>query len=191
MPTGWLITGAGAVLLASTAAFGGLAEVPTPKPPELSVGQHHVGAQLDMAVVGAALGDRVRGTGLIPAPGERTLLVVLDVTNEYDEARIATAKDALGGVAVEGVDLHRLDATRVADGSGVLFLQPDVPTRVQIAWTVPADAVRVGEEIRVTLPDATLFEGKLFVQGSYWEDYTVGAVVTVPVAAVPADREAS
>ncbi|MFD6699939.1 MULTISPECIES: hypothetical protein [unclassified Microbacterium] len=190
VPTGWLITGAGAVLLASTAAFGGLADVPKPKTPELRVGQHYVGSDLDMSVVSAAIGGEVRGTSLYPTDGQRTLVVVLDVTNEFDKPRSAGVKDALAGIGVDGIDTVRFNANRTVDGTSVSYLQPDVPARVRVAWLVDAGEVAVGDEIRLALPDSTHYVGQLFTQGDYWSDLRTGAYVTVKVDAVPAEDEA-
>ncbi len=69
------------------------------------------------------------------------------------------------------------------------YLQPDVPTRVRLAWTIDADAIAPGDEVRLVLPDSTRSEGAFVTRGTYWSDVRTGAYVTVPVAAVPADRE--
>jgi len=191
LPTGWLISGAGAVLLASTAAFGGLAEVPKPPPPELHVGQHYVGSDLDIAVISAAIGGEVRGTNLYPAEGQRTLVVVLDVTNTFDKPRSASEKDTLKGIAVKDVSLQGFNANRVVDGSNVSSLQPDVTTRVRVAWLVDGAEVARGDEIRVVLPDSTHYVGQLFTRGDYWADIRTGAYATVPVDQVPAEEEAT
>ena len=189
VPTGWLITGAGAVLLASTAAFGGLATVPTPQPSELRAGDHYVGSELDMAVLSAGIGGEVKGAGVIPDVGEKTIVVVLDVTNEYTAPRLARVKDTLGGIQLDGIETRRFDVNRVADGSGVSTLQPDVPTRVRIAWTVDEKAAAAGDEIRVVLPDSTRFTGSFATRGEYWEDIHPGAYVTVRLDELPAVDE--
>ena len=189
VPTGWLISGAGAVLLASTAAFGGLADAPVPKPPQLKAGQHYVGSDLDIAVASAAIGGKVRGTGISPAEGQKTLVVVLDVTNAFSKPRPATTADTLAGIRVEHVTAHGFAANRTADGSSVTALQPGVPTRVRIAWAVDADDVAPGDAIRVVLPDSTHNVGSLFAMGDYWSDVRTGAYVTVPVGEVPAEDE--
>ncbi len=191
VPTGWLISGAGAVLLASTAAFGGLADVPQPKPAELRAGEHFVGSELDMSVVSAALGGKVRGTSLSPDAGQRTLVVILDVTNEFTKPRSGGAKDTLAGIGVEDVVTANFNADRVDDGSAVSYLQPDVPTRVRVAWLVDSADVTAGDEIRVMLPDSTHYVGKLFTMGDYWSDLRTGAYVTVKVDEVPASDEAT
>ncbi len=189
VPTAWFVSGAGAVLLASTAAFGGLADVPVPKPPKLHAGEHYVGSDLDMSVVSAAIGGEVRGTGLSPAAGQRTLVVVLDVTNEFSKPRSASAKDALKGVTVKDVAVQGFSADRTVDGSSVSFLQPGVATRVRISWLVDADDVAPGDEIQVLLPDSTHFVGELFTRGDYWADIRTGAYVTVGVDELPAEDE--
>ncbi|MFB7843019.1 hypothetical protein [Microbacterium sp. NPDC056052] len=192
VPTGWLISGAGAVLLASTAAFGGLADVPKPKPAELRAGEHFVGSELDMSVVSAAIGSgEVKGAGVTPDVGEKTVVVVLDVTNEYTAPRTVRAKDTLGGIQLDGIETHRYDVNRVVDGSGASFLQPDVPTRVRIAWTVDGEAVSPGNEIRIMLPDSTRFTGSFVGRGEYWYDVRPGAYVTVTLDEIPSvDEEA-
>ncbi|MFE6735132.1 hypothetical protein [Microbacterium sp. NPDC057650] len=188
VPTGWIITGAGAILLGATAAFGGLAPQEQPKPVEISAGESYTGSQLDMTVVSAGVGGYVRGSGVTPEEGQRTLVVVLDVTNEFDEPRPTGEKDALGGIGVDGMKLAAPSRNRVADGSSASTLQPGVPTRVQLAWVVDADAVSAGDEIRVTLPDATHYQASFVGRGGYWYDFRTGAYVTVPVEALPEEE---
>lgn len=189
IPTGWIITGAGAVLLGATAAFGGLEPAPQPVPEELAVGEHYVGSDLEIAVLGAEVGGEVQGAGVVPDEGEETLIVTLEVTNLFSEPRIALAPHSLSGVHIDGVEIVRSDARRVEDDSVLAYLQPDVPTRVRLAWTIDADAIAPGDEVRLVLPDSTRSEGAFVTRGTYWSDVRTGAYVTVPVAAVLADRE--
>ncbi|WP_182254726.1 hypothetical protein [Microbacterium esteraromaticum] len=189
IPTGWIITGAGAVLLGATAAFGGLEPASEPVPKELEAGEHFVGSDLDIAVLGAEVGGEVRGAGVVPDEGEETLIVTLEVTNLFEEPRIALAPHTLSAVRIDGVEIVRSDAKRIDDGSVLSYLQPDVRTRVRLAWTIDEDAVSPGDEIRIILPDSTRYEGSFVTRGSYWADIQTGAYVTVPVDAVPADEE--
>ena len=53
IPTGWIITGTGAVLLGATAAFGGLEPAPQPTPEQLSAGDSYVGSDLEFVILGA------------------------------------------------------------------------------------------------------------------------------------------
>lgn len=185
IPTGWIITGIGAILLGATAAFGGLAPAPQPKPAEISAGEHYTGSQLDMAVVSAGVGGEVRGTGFAPEPGQRTLVVVLDVTNEFTAPRLARSPDTMRGIGVDGVQLDNLDVVRTIDGSNVLEFQPGVPTRVRVAWLIDEGAVSPGEEIRVVLPDSTHYVGSFVQRGDYFTDVRTGAYVTVTVDEIP------
>ena len=190
LPTGWLISGAGAVLLASTAAFGGLATAPQPAPAELRAGEHFIGSDLDMSVVSLGVADgEVRGAGVTPEEGQITVIAVLDVTNVYTAPRGVREKDTLGGVGLDGIETVRFDVNRTSDGTGAAFLQPDVPTRVRIAWTVDADAVSPGDEVRVVLPTSTRYTGSFVTRGVYWEDIRPGAYVTVRADELPADEE--
>ncbi|REJ08380.1 hypothetical protein DY023_01215 [Microbacterium bovistercoris] len=183
VPTGWIITGAGAILLGATAAFGGLGPQPEPKPAEISIGEHYVGSELDMSVVSAAVGGEISD----PDDGLRTLEVVMDVTNEYTEPRLGRSPHTMGGVGVEGVTLDGVDVERVADDSGVLYFQPDVPTRVRLTWTIEEGDVNPGDEIRIILPDSTRFQGSFVTRGTYWDDIRPGAYVTVQVDELPAE----
>jgi len=188
VPTGWIITGVGAILLGATAAFGGLAPAPQPKPAELSAGEHYTGSQLDMAVVSAGVGGEVRGTGFAPEEGQRTLVVVLDVTNEFTAPRLARSKDTMGGVGVDGVSLEGVDVARTIDGSNVLEFQPGVPTRVRLAWLIDEGQVSPGDEIRVVLPDSTHYVGSFVERGDYFTDVRTGAYATVQVDALPEEE---
>lgn len=185
VPTGWIITGVGALLLGATAAFGGLAPAPQPKPIELSAGEHYTGSQLDMAVVSAGVGGEVRGTGYSPEPGQRTLVIVLDVTNEFTAPRLARSQDTMGGVGVDGVSLEGVDVARTIDGSNVLNFQPGVPTRVRLAWLIDEGDISPGDEIRVVLPESSHYVGSFVGRGDYFTDVRTGAYVTVPVDALP------
>lgn len=188
VPTGWIITGAGAILLGATAGFGGLAPAEQPEPAEITAGEHFVGSQLDMSLVSAGVGGKIRGSGVSPGDGQSTLVVVLDVTNEFNEARSATAKDSLGGIGVDGVSLGPVSATRVSDGSFATTLQPDVPVRMQLAWVFDTDDIAPGDEIRVILPDSTRFQGSFVMRGGYWEDVRPGAFVTVTADDLPEEE---
>jgi len=189
IPTGWIITGAGAVLLGATAAFGGLEPAQQPVPEELGAGDHYVGSDLEIVVRGAEVGGEVQGAGVVPDDGEETLIVTLDVTNRFTEPRIALAPHTLRAVQIDGVEIVRSDAKRVEDNSVLSFLQPDVRTRVRLAWTIDEDAVAPGDEIRIILPDSTRSEGTFVTRGTYWSDVRTGAYVTVTVDEVPADEE--
>lgn len=188
IPTGWIITSVGAILLGATAAFGGLAPAPQPKPVELSAGERYTGSMLDMAVISAGVGGDIDGTIVDPEQGQRTLIVVLDVTNQFTAPRLARSKDTMGGVGIEGVKLDGVDVTRTIDGSSVLEFQPGVPTRVRLAWLIDGDQVRAGDRIRVALPDSTHYVGSFVQRGDYFSDVRTGAYATVRVEELPEEE---
>lgn len=183
IPTSWLITGTGAVLLATTAAFGGLTSVPVPPTPEVAVGEAHAGSDLEMTVVGVTLSDE-RGNALVfpdEEKGERVLAVELDVVNTFTSTR--SAPGALEGFGIGGIDTAP-SISRADDGAGSLLLQPGVRAPLLLAWIVGPDDFHDGETVTVTLPDSTRNVGKVFVSGEYWNDFRVGALVTATVEEV-------
>ncbi|WP_449409079.1 hypothetical protein [Microbacterium maritypicum] len=143
--------------------------------------------------------------------GERILAIEAEVVNTYREPRpsvdgsvLSPVVDgiritSLGGAAVETVEFDASDdeaaadysshrgvgtppaISRADDGTGSPMLQPDVPTRVLIAWIVADGEVEPGEEITLTLPDSTRYTGTSVVDGDYWWDVEVGATVTTTV----------
>ncbi len=183
IPTPWLITGAGAVLLTTTAAFGGLATTPAEPIPQLAVGDTFEGSDFEMTVVGVELRDE-RGNALVfpdEEKGERVLVVTLDVVNTFPKPRPSMSVSlnlwSIDGVAVEGID-GPPTLSRADDGSGAPRLQPDVSVRVLAAWIVGPDDFHDDQELTLTLPDSTHRVGKSIVSGDYWDDVRVGAVVT-------------
>lgn len=188
IPTPWLITASGAALLATTAAFGGLADAPEPLP-ELAVGESYSGADFTFTVQSVQLRDD-RGTTLVfpdEEKGERVLLVVVDVVNDFPTARTLSTSDdpswTVDGIRIDGIDTEGT-VTR-PDGSAASMLQPDLPTELVIAWVVGPNDFHDGDAVRLALPDATHYVGQSVISGDYWTDVTVGAWVTAEVEEVP------
>ena len=183
IPTGWLITGAGAVLLTTTAAFGGLATAPTDPIPRLSVGDTVEGSDFEMTVVGVEVRDDpgMAAVSLDEDEGERVLVVTLDVVNTFPAPRTSMSNSiefwSIDGVTVEGID-ERPSLSRADDGTISPTLQPDVPVRLLAAWVVGPDDLHAGDEITLSLPDSTHHVGRDIVRGDYWDEVRVGAIVT-------------
>ncbi|MFC0673057.1 hypothetical protein [Brachybacterium hainanense] len=187
LPTSWILTSAGAVLLASTAAFGGLAEVTGPAPAELALGEPAHGADLTMTVRSVRLvAEAPPGTGVFAdaAAGEQVLLVQVDVVNEFTAPRFSTSLTEQGvsvdGITVEGVPGKPV-ISRADDGTVAPRLQPGVPAPLTLAWVVPGDALTPGEEVVVTLPTATRQTGEAVLHGDYWTDPRPIAHVRAPL----------
>ncbi|MFC4137679.1 MULTISPECIES: hypothetical protein [unclassified Microbacterium] len=189
VPTGWLITGAGAILLGATAAFGGLQTVPEAGPVELAPGEHFIGADIDMSVVAVELSDTRQTAGVVPDEGQRVLVVIIDATNLFDRARpVFGGNDtaaAVDSIRVEGLD-ETPKISRVDDGDGATWLQPDVPARLMVSWAVEPGDFADGDEVTVTLPDGEHTVGSFVTSEEYWSDVHVGARVLTSIEEVPA-----
>ncbi|MFS0894307.1 hypothetical protein [Microbacterium sp. 179-I 3D3 NHS] len=186
VPTSWLITGAGAVLLAATAIFGGLEAAAVDPIPTIAVGEVHRGSDMEMTVTDVELQDEPGNAQVFPdgEKGERVLVVTVDVINTFDRPRGSTSGSPLSPV-VDGIRIDGLEekgtVSRADDGLGSPMLQPDVPTRLLLAWIVGPEDFRAGQEVSLTLPDSDHYVGQSVVRGDYWENVRVGATLTATV----------
>ncbi|MEV4668707.1 hypothetical protein [Microbacterium sp. LWO12-1.2] len=191
IPTSWLLTAGGAVLLATTALFGGLEAAAVDPLPELAAGDTFAGSDLEMTVVGVELRGDHGNTSLYPdeEKDERVLVVTVDVVNTFPTPRMSvsggTPSPMLNGIHVEGID-EPASVSRADDGRGSPVLQPDVPARLLVAWIVGPDDFRDGEEVTLTLPASTHYVGQSVMRGDYWDDVRVGATVTTTIQEVTA-----
>lgn len=191
IPTSWLLTAGGAVLLATTALFGGLEAAAVDPLPELAVGDTFAGSDLEMTVVGVELRDDRGNSSAYPdeEKGERVLVVTVDVVNTFPTPRLSITSGKklpmVNGIHVDGID-EPGSVSRADDGRGSPMLQPDVPARLLVAWVVGPDDFRDGEEITLTLPDSTHYVGQSVVRGDYWDDVRIGATVTTTIEEVTA-----
>jgi hypothetical protein len=128
VPTSWFATGATAVFLAVTAAFGGLGTVTDPVA-QVPVGGSYDGAGFAMSVTGASLVDARKATGLTPGAGQRVLLVALDATVTGPRPRVTADGGSLQGIRVEGIDAKPV-IFRSDDDNLATMLQPGVRTSV-------------------------------------------------------------
>lgn len=190
IPTSWMITGAGAILLAATAVFGGLNTAPVDPIPQVAVGTAFAGSDLEMTVRGVELRDDRGALAVFPNEdkGERILAVTVDVVNTFSSPRKAidgattagASSPAVDGIRIEGVDVKG-EVHRADDGKSSPMLQPDVPARLVLTWIVGPDDFHDGDEITLTLPDSTHYVGTSVVRGDYWDDVRVGATVPATI----------
>lgn len=191
IPTSWLVTGAGAVLLAATALFGGLEAAAVAPTPRVEIGETFAGSDLEMTVVGVELRADRGMTGVFPdeEKDERVLVVTVDVVNTFPKPRPSTALPAaspvVDGIRIEGVDI-KAAVSRADDGLRSPRLQPDVPARLLLAWLVGPDDLDDGDQVVLTLPDSTHHVGSSVVRGDYWNEVVVGATLTATVEEVTA-----
>ncbi|MGN7979304.1 hypothetical protein ACTJJ4_17135 [Microbacterium sp. 22195] len=195
IPTPWLITAGGAVLLAATAAFGGLQTV-SPKPaPTVSIGGQYSGSDLEMTVQGVELRAERGNAASFPdkEKHEKVLAVIVDVVNTFGKPRLATGSGspspAVDGIHVDGIDEKPVIAYADASG-GSVWLQPGVPVRLVLSWVVGPDELHDGDEVRLTLPDSTHSVGTNVQRGvDIWDEVVVGATLTAAVEEIPASEE--
>lgn len=191
IPTSWLITGAGAALLATTALFGGLEAAAVDPIPDLTIGETFSGSEFEMTVVGVELRDERGMAAIYPdeEKGERLLVVTVDVVNTFSQPRAsgspAKVSPLLDGTRIEGLDAKGV-VSRADDGKLAPTLQPDVPARVLITWAVGPDDFRDGDEVSLTLPDSDHYVGQSLIRGDYWNDPRVGATLTTTIEEVSA-----
>lgn len=172
-PPGWITLGAMALVVAATAAFGGLAPAEA-RVTSVAEDTTYVGKHLDVTVASASVVDTVEAEYLEPDPGFRVLLVRMSVTNHLDRAVGAVAgTPGLGGTLfadkkpVISPDVET-DGSEPevwypgGDGYSPSF-QPGIPTDFEVAWFVPADAVQDGDEIAIEVRDFAVQRGQIIV----------------------------
>lgn len=196
IPTPWLITAGGAIVLAMTAGFGGLADAPVKPVPTVTVGQQFTGGDLTMTVQNVELLSDRGSTALFPKEekGEMVLAVTVDVVNTFSSPRSAVSGLSLSpvvdGIRIEGVDgKPTVSRTDRSDGT---MLQPDVPARLVVAWMVHRGDFHDGDTVHLTLPGATHFVGTNVLKGQdYWSDVVVGATLKTTVTEIPPAADGS
>ncbi|WP_417555093.1 hypothetical protein [Microbacterium sp.] len=196
IPTPWLITAGGAILLAATAGFGGLATAPVPPTPKVAVGEQYSAGDLTITVHDLELRTE-RGNALVfpkKDEGEKVLAITVEATNTFHSPRSAESlgeqSPVVDGIRVEGVE-GKPTISRT-DGGGDSMLQPDVPAQLVLAWIVEPDQLHDGQQLHLTLPHATHFVGtNVLKDQDYWSDITVGATLTAPLVEIPASDDGS
>lgn len=176
------------VVLAGSAAFGGLADAARPPIAELELGQPHHGSPLTITVQGVNVVDALPGNSAAPEPGQSFLRVRAELVNEWDEPLLRP----LDAVRVSGVD--GLDAAAeaemvlyAADGDELLRLQPGVPTVVDLVWSVGTAAAMPGGPVTVELFDLSLYTFTAVAVGQEWSDPTLAG--TMPAVIETASDE--
>ncbi|MGX1934158.1 hypothetical protein [Microbacterium resistens] len=177
IPTAWLITAGAGLLLASTAAFGGLATV-ADDPPRLTAGGEYAGAGFEMSVVRA---DIVDAYANLPAEAQlathRVLRLEMDVENTGVFPRNTDARGSVREVEVRGFPGPPGAILRADDRTFSPWLQPGVPSRLVLVWVVPRDTPT--GELELALPLASQKADS--TRQTAWAYDGVGAYVTLPL----------
>lgn len=182
----WILIGA-LVLLGIAGLFGGLgtAQRHVDELPVIPVGEEHVGPQFSVAVHDATLMDVAPGYSFEAEEGNEYLVVTLTLTNNYRISTVSIDK----AIALEWIDeeLSRVDRTVVvSDRTTLAQAHPGVPVDVAFVWQVPRDSIDEGDEVRVSIMEASLRTDSELTFGDYWHG-------PVPVAYVDvvAERDTS
>jgi len=179
LPTRWLLTGLTTVLLGLSALFGGLDDSPVQAAPVIAEGERHVGSELTVTVTRALLIDAFPEQGVVPAEGDRLLVVRALVENTTTEPIRLNTVDSdrirVGGVPGLPQAEPPFDILVVDDGSDEVVAQSGVPVEVVFLWQVAGDAVAEGDAIEVQLLDRVFIsEGQLTYGGLYGDSVVSG-----------------
>lgn len=188
----WLAVFGVAVLLVAALAMGGFARA--------RVELVHVGpgdevrtSTFAITVLEARLAQIVEEEYLEAEPGEELLVLTTRMENlsetpigvgstaDLTKANLVNTDEPL----IDLVGVTATDRTAVwrPDGSaGQVFLQPDVPSEVRIAWTVPADALPHAA-VSLDIHEADVRRGAVILSSDVvtWDAAEVAARITVPI----------
>jgi hypothetical protein len=193
IPTRYVVTGLGAVFLAVSAAFGGLADAPVEPVPAVAAGESVSGAQLRIAVERAVLIDGFPEQGIEPAEGSRLLVLVAEVENVHTRP-VSTSGDGFGasdnlrpvGVAGLDADSAPLSVAVLDDGSEFPELQPGVPIELAFIWEIADGALADGDRLAVDVYDKTYRANGFVTYGERFDDRFVAATTELEVSDVGA-----
>ncbi len=182
IPTRWF-AGIGTVaFLIATAAFGGFADVPPVPTTTIEIGEAHTSDQLTLEVQSIVVLDDIPELYLTVPPGERVVAVLAHATNEWNEPLSGTSVHDVLRLDVEGISDERpMVIARVDDAIPNPRLQPGLRVPLAFVWTVPSALLSAGDDVTVEVFDQTLRTGTAVIDGQYWSDPTLAAVLTAPV----------
>ena len=193
LPTKWLVTSVGAVLLALSAVVGGLDDAPVLPVPVIQAGDSHAGTELTIVVNSALLIDAFPEQSIVPEEGNRLLVVRATVENTTTEPRRLASgttadTDSIGIAGIpglaDGAPPERILV--IDDGSDSVVVQPGVPVELAYLWEIADDAAEAGDPVTVNLMDRDyISEGRLTYGGLYG-DPVVGATLDVALGDVGA-----
>jgi len=183
VPLKWWFTGVGVVILAVSAAFGGLADAQEVRAliPQLQPGDQFVGPELSATLHSAELTDVAPDYTIEPEAGNTYLVVTATVTNNWKEStilisdllRLEWLKDEAEGVPSR--------VALLSDGTSLPQANPGVPIEVAYIWEVPLDALTPGDDVEVAIRTKTFVLDGDVTYGSYWADPVTAATVTLEV----------
>jgi len=180
----WILL-AGAVLLAITGLFGGLATVEKEPVvlPVLPIGEEHVGAQFGVAVHSVELMDVAPAYTFEADEGNEYLVVSITLTNNF----VVSTTDIDEAISLEGLKLPKIDRTvLLSDSTPLPQAHPGLPIDVALVWQVPRGSVADKETVQVSIMEASLQTEPDLLFGDYWYDPVPVAHVDLTAHRVPA-----
>lgn len=178
VPLRWWFIGTVGLLLAGSAAFGGLADA-TPAdqgPVTVEPGEEFIGPELATVVHSAEFSDTAPGR-FEPDEGYTYLVVRATVTNLYTVSSI-TFTDLLQ-IPSLGEDLAKAERVTFSDGTLGPQINPQVPLDVVFMWDVPLELVPEDGVVPVTIMSKSFTKDGDVTYGSYWSDPHPAAIVTL------------
>lgn len=172
--------------IVTTAGFGGLDAVDK-TPQTFDLGKPFDNGEFTITVQKAVLRSEIVGGGAVIAkekPGRMYLAVLAEVTNNSDRVDVVSSQFSLPNVPdvqdISQFQGQRAVTLRIEDGSFLVGLQPDIPEKVAVVWSVPSAAVLPGSTVSIQVPYRKFSRG-LVLYGEGWVDDGKSATTTVPV----------
>jgi len=178
VPLRWWFIGTIGLLLAGSAAFGGLADAETADvgPVAVEPGEEFVGPELAVVVDSAEFSDTAPGR-YEPDEGYTYLVVRATVTNLWTVSSI-TFTDLLQ-IPEFGEDLAKAERVTFSDGTLGPQINPQVPVDVVFMWDFPSSLIPEDGVVPVTIMSKSFTEDGDVTYGSYWSDPQPAAIVTL------------
>ncbi len=180
VPTAWFATIGTGLVLAATAAFGGLDTAPAPQPVAVEPGAPFDTEPFVLTATRAVLSDELSLAGAYPADGQRVLAVLIEVENTHGTAQ-SSMQSLAHAVTVSVTDEPVATIARTDDETLSPWLQPRVPAEVVLTWLVDAEELKGGDPVTVTLHDLTLHTGSFVAAGQWWTDPRPAATLALTV----------
>ena len=172
-----------ALILAATAAFGGLDAVDTKVAP-FKVGEEFSDGEYTVTVERAKLVNEITGGGRVvgPAtPGRRYLAVVATLRNDGTVPGRLRNELEVRGIA----DKEFFGVWRFRDGSQIQNLGPGLEEQLVFAWTIPEAALSSGDAVTVRVWKKKYTQLMVTYGGQEWIDSVTDYGETVLTVAGP------
>lgn len=193
----WPAAAALVAMVIVVAAVGGLSRAEA-SPTELGPDDEARTSMYAITVLDAEFTTEVESEGLEAEPGEKFLVMSTRMENLSDvpipvgttgadrvSAGLVNTDTPLlelkGVTATDSVDVWRADGS-----SGVVILQPGVPSQVTFAWTVPEDAFPDGA-VSLDVHEVEVTRGRVFISSRVitWNPASLSARITVTAQEAP------